>query len=125
MQTKTRGLYWNYFGIDEDPPAGRLMLLTEHGVETGTKHHVDAIAWAVPQRHPIKEECQRILHGFPELKMVACICKDEALLPELATALLHYEPIQDIAALVDLIRVLDRRAHAGPNCIANNHGGIS
>lgn len=117
---------WNYMGIDDEAPGGKLLILTEDDqVVFDTKHRLDAIAWTAPHRHPIKEQCLRIMHGLPELKMVACICQDQELMPELTIALLHYEPVCDIAALVDLVRTLDRRAHAGPNCIPNPHGDIS
>lgn len=113
---------WNYFGIDNDPPSGKLLILTDGGQITyGTKHHPDAIAWINPQRNEVKEKCGRVMGGLPELKMIGCIFKDIDLVLELCIAMKHYEHSKDLGALVDLVRTLDRRAHAGTHCIPNYH----
>jgi hypothetical protein len=114
---------WNYIGIDSDPPAGKIMILTSSGdVIQGTRVTPNIVAW-----HPllltsaVKAHCQVILRGLPELRMVACICKNPKLLCELETAVLHYHDDQ-LADFTDLIRTLDSQAHHdGVPCIPNFH----
>ena len=113
---------WNYCGIDDDPPAGKILILTSSGdVVQGTRVTVNMVAWhPLLQTSAAKTNCQTILRGLPELKMVACICKHQQLLRELETAILHYHEDQ-LAEFTDLIRTLDRQAHSGVPCIPNFH----
>lgn len=113
---------WNYVGIDADPPAGKLLVLTTQGVVIeATRACPLMVAW-----HPliltskIKAQCQNILRGLPELRMVSCICAQPQLLKELETAIEHYHDDQ-LADFTDLIRTLDRQAHKGVPCIPNFH----
>lgn len=113
---------WNYCGIDDDPPAGKILILTSQGdVVKGTRTNVHMVAWhPLLQTDAIKAQCQEIMRGLPELKMVTCICAQPKLLEELKTALSHYHDDQ-LAEFTDLIRSLDRQAHCGVPCIPNYH----
>lgn len=119
--------HWNYFGIDGDPGSGSMLLLyPDKRVEVRKHPDPDAIAWAHIKGNSVKAEAQRVLHGFPELRMIHCICQMPELTAELTTALLHYEPTEgSLAALVDLVRTLDRQVHACHNGIPNIHGDLS
>lgn len=113
---------WNYIGIDDDPPAGKIQVLTSNGQSLlSSRTHPLIIAWSpIPAPDETKRQCQVILRGLPELRMVSCICKQPQLLQELETALAHYHDDQ-LADFTDLIRTLDRQAHNGVPCIPNFH----
>lgn len=113
---------WNYLGIDQDPPSGKIHVLTVGGQSAiGSKHTVGIIAWhGLMKRDKIKEKCQEILRGLPELRMIGCIVRAEHLLPELSLAIEHYTE-DNLGTFVDLVRNLDRQSHAGVACIPNAH----
>jgi hypothetical protein len=52
---------WNYLGIDEDPPSGKIQVLTVGGISTiGTRHTDGIIAWApLIKRDKFKEQIQQ------------------------------------------------------------------
>lgn len=58
---------WNYFGMDEDPPLGKIQILTRGGVSvTGDKGTADAIAWApLLKRNKLKERIIALHAGLP------------------------------------------------------------
>lgn len=108
---------WNYIGIDADPPAGKIMILTYAGsMHEATRSHPLMIAWSpIPKHDALKLRCQEILRGLPELRMIACICTNDQLRAELLTAEQHYNEAS-LADFVDLVRALDKQAHSGTEC---------
>ena len=114
---------WNYIGIDADPPRRVPLLLLFHGGHTmiGNANVQHAIAWApIPEVDAIKQSCQVILRGLPELHMIRCILGNADTHKELVTALVHYRD-DELASFTDLVRALDRKAHNGTPCIDNYH----
>jgi hypothetical protein len=109
---------WNYIGIDDDPPAGKILVLTTQGIIIeSTRACQLMVAWhPLIRTDAVKVACQEILRGLPELKMVACICKNDKLRNELVTALVHYHDDQ-LADFTNFIRTLDRQAHNGMPCV--------
>jgi len=109
---------WNYVGIDDDPPKGQKVILLYPDDYVGYSHfNKDAVAWASMNGDALKRECQHLLEGLPELKMVGLICKNPDLKNELASAVVYYclEPENfGLNVLVDLIRVLNKRAAIEP-----------
>lgn len=113
---------FNYFGIDAEPPKRtQLILLLSNGTMVlGNSNHPGAVAWLSPERSTLKERCQEILRGLPELRMVACITSSRVLEEELATAVRHYRE-DALSSFTDLIRCLDIKAHNGIPCIPHIH----
>jgi hypothetical protein len=114
---------FNYLGIDPDPPrrVTLVLLLNSGAVTLGNCNYPGVVAWATaPDRSLMKERCQEILRGLPELRMVRCIADDPVLADELDTALRHYSE-DGLADFTDLIRTLDIKAHNGVACIPHNH----
>lgn len=101
---------WNYIGVDADPPGGKLLLLNQGGQPIiGTKNTQGVIAWApMLQRHSLKEQCQALMQGLPELKLVRDICRVPELRDELYLALRHYDGT--LPVLVDLVKTLGIKA---------------
>lgn len=114
---------WNYLGIDPDPPKRTQLVAL---FEDGTAHicnstHPLMIAWTlIPPQFVVKRNCQIILRGLPELRMIPCIVRNEETLRELVTAVAHYDD-ESLAQFTDLVRALDRKAHNGTPCIENFH----
>jgi hypothetical protein len=114
---------WNYIGIDADPPRRVPLLLLFHGGHTmiGNANVQNAIAWTlIPEADTVKQSCQVILRGLPELRMIKCIIQEPGVYQELVTALVHYRD-DELASFTDLVRALDRKAHNGTPCIDNYH----
>jgi hypothetical protein len=79
------------------------------------------VAWQhLPVKCEVKLQCQELMHGMPELRMIGCICQSDELKQELVHALALYAE-GGIANFVDLVRTLDRKAHNRPACIPNCH----
>jgi hypothetical protein len=99
---------WNYIGIDEDPPGGRLLILTRDGdIIHGKRYDPHIIAWQYPpKRNQFKETLAEILGGLPELRMAADLMKNESLFMELSVALHSYEGHPQLNEFVDLVRKL-------------------
>lgn len=105
---------WNYIGIDEKPPRRvQLLILTSSGLaHISDSNNPNMIAWApIPDVHKIKQRCQIILRGLPELRMIACIAANPVTCGELETALDNFWE-EDLATFVDLVRALDHKAHS-------------
>ncbi len=115
---------WNYFGIDDDPGLRENVLLQFSDGAVALGRHCfnkNAVAW---QRTTVRdyqmEHLQVILRGLPELRMVACIKRDPLIMNELRTGLEHYRE-SELAAFVELVRTLDKKAHYdGVPCINHN-----
>ena len=113
---------WNYLGIDEPPPkrVTLLVLFPNNTYRLGTSTTLDIIAWSpVPSHDSIKQRCQIILRGLPiELRMIAAIVENPTTCGELCIALDNYRDTE-LPSFVDLVRVLDSKAHNGDRRLLN------
>lgn len=66
---------WNYIGIDEEPPSGKINVLTEGGMSVnGTKTTQGMIAWApLLKRNKAKEALLARIKDLPEAEKAEAI----------------------------------------------------
>lgn len=105
---------WNYIGIDAKPPkrVPLLVLLSSGHACISDSNNPNMIAWSsIPEVNKIKQRCQIVLRGLPELGMIACVLSNLVTYGELCTALDNFWE-EDLSNFVDLVRELDRKAHS-------------